>query len=352
MINIKRYSKRNSIIKPLVFLIISFFLLPVSISGQIYFQTVEYERAQARASLLLYRGTDDLKNYIDEDPLIEIIPEVSDFQKVVMDGKADTALTLEGDRAYIYFSPGRIASHIALERIERRLSLYGELSSDSFPIVLRNEAYSHEIEAVFGYASTVIISLLLFSFSVWAGYLPFKTKNNNRGYSDKTTAFNKMCSSIVISLCVFVLLIISLFITSALIVPNLMPQSLENFTLLPQMSAVPVIFLLAIILAFSTSSLYFFCCLWVYRFKKIGAVLDNIPLILILLAIFVNMGELSGEMSSFVWYIPMINLNILMKNVIMMPPEWGIILIAAVTNIIFAILCLILTKRWRVWQIP
>ena len=331
-------------LKRIVLLIL---LIPAVLTLTTFFLSNEIENALSERSRILYSGPEDLRTFISRDKSFEIINDVFDKDKNISGSSADIVLEIVGNNANVNFSSENISSIIAYERLSKLLSQYVELSARGETVELYFAAgepeQKKEINTFqFSLNSSVriwlssIISLLAFAVIVLGKVFIINGKKN---------IIKKFSTSVLISFCNSTFVTAMLFVSANYIILPLLPVRLDDFVLLSDSGIFYIILLSGLLLGISIDTLKIFVNTLEGYGKNGTKNSFYIPLTLILGAIFLNMTAISDKMPEWSYFFPILNLHGLKRDVIIYGIESGRLLAVIGTNILFSILCMVLSLR-------
>jgi len=335
-------------------LLLPLLLIPAVFTLTTFFLSNGIEGALSERSRIFYSGPDDLRTFLAQDPNFIFLQ--SDFDpKIKLGSPADIALEVDGTKAYIYFSPENISSIIAYERLSKTLSQYGEISAPSEAVavyyeiavqelVKAGEGDQHSLYNIIKLLLASITSLLVFAILVTGGI---------RIFNNKVTAFanckrvllSQFVLSALFSLFVSVLVALSIFMSANYLIPPLLPEGFENFVLFADISIFYVLFISGFKLGISVATLK----IYAYILSGNGAksIRDSfyIPVVFILCAIFLNMSAIWGRMPEWSNFVPILNLQGIIRDAIIYGLELRRLLMVIGINLIFSATCIILSLK-------
>jgi len=339
---IKRFA-----LKRIVLLILLILLIPAVLTLTTFFLSNEIENALSERSRILYSGPEDLRTFITRDKSFEIINDVFDNEINISGSSADIVLEIVENNANVNFSSENISSIIAYERLSKLLSQYVELSAKGGTVELYFVAgepeqkreintFQFTLNTFVRIWLTSIISLLTFTVLVLGNVFTV---------DGKKTILTIFSTSVLISFCISAFVTALLIVSANYIIPPLLPVRLEDFVLLSGSGIFNVILLSGFLLGISVDALKI--CADTHAANGTNGTKNSfyIPIILLLGAIFLNMTAISDKMPEWSYFIPLLNLHGLIRDVIIYGIESGRLLEVIGTNIIFIILCMVLSLR-------
>ena len=329
-------------------------LIPIVLTLATLFLTNEIESAFGGQSDILYSGPDDISAFIAQDPLFNFMQ--GDFDPQINWGQsADIALEVEGTKAYIYFSPVNVSSIIAYERLSKLLSQYGQISGQGEVaavyyetadqgLVEAGEGVKHSLYNIIRLLLASIASLFVFAILVSGGI---------RIFNKKATAFVD-CKQVIIPQ--FVLLALNLFFASVLVVfstfmsayyliPPFLPDGFEGFVLFADISIFYVLIVLGFMLGVSVAALSIYAHTLSGNGVKSKRDSFYLPVVFILSAIFLNLSAIGTRMPEWSNFVPILNLQGIIRDAIIYGLESGRLLTVIGINIIFSVMCIILSRK-------
>lgn len=329
-------------------------LIPIVLTLATLFLTNEIESAFGGQSDILYSGPDDISAFIAQDPLFNFMQ--GDFDPQIKWGQsADIALEVDGNKAYIYFSPVNVSSIIAYERLSKLLSQYGQISGQGEVaavyyetadqgLVEAGEGVKHSLYNIIRLLLASIASLFVFAILVSGGI---------RIFNKKATAFVD-CKQVIIPQ--FVLLALNLFFASVLVVfstfmsayyliPPFLPDGFEGFVLFADISIFYVLIVLGFMLGVSVAALSIYAHTLSGNGVKSKRDSFYLPVVFILSAIFLNLSAIGTRMPEWSNFVPILNLQGIIRDAIIYGLESGRLLTVIGINIIFSVMCIILSRK-------
>ena len=329
-------------------------LIPIVLTLATLFLTNEIESAFGGQSDILYSGPDDIRAFIAQDPLFNVMQ--GDFEPQIKWGQsADIALEVDGNKAYIYFSPVNVSSIIAYERLSKLLSQYGQISGQGEVaavyyetadqgLVEAGEGVKHSLYNIIRLLLASIASLFVFAILVSGGI---------RIFNKKATAFVD-CKQVIIPQ--FVLLALNLFFASVLVVfstfmsayyliPPFLPDGFEGFVLFADISIFYVLIVLGFMLGVSVAALSIYAHTLSGNGVKSKRDSFYLPVVFILSAIFLNLSAIGTRMPEWSNFVPILNLQGIIRDAIIYGLESGRLLTVIGINIIFSVMCIILSRK-------
>jgi len=329
-------------------------LIPIVLTLATLFLTNEIESAFGGQSDILYSGPDDISAFIAQDPLFNFMQ--GDFEPQIKWGQsADIALEVDGNKAYIYFSPVNVSSIIAYERLSKLLSQYGQISGQGEVaavyyetadqgLVEAGEGVKHSLYNIIRLLLASIASLFVFAILVSGGI---------RIFNKKATAFVD-CKQVIIPQ--FVLLALNLFFASVLVVfstfmsayyliPPFLPDGFEGFVLFADISIFYVLIVLGFMLGVSVAALSIYAHTLSGNGVKSKRDSFYLPVVFILSAIFLNLSAIGTRMPEWSNFVPILNLQGIIRDAIIYGLESGRLLTVIGINIIFSVMCIILSRK-------
>lgn len=329
-------------------------LIPIVLTLATLFLTNEIESAFGGQSDILYSGPDDISAFIAQDPLFNFMQ--GDFDPQIKWGQsADIALEVDGNKAYIYFSPVNVSSIIAYERLSKLLSQYGQISGQGEVaavyyetadqgLVEAGEGVKHSLYNIIRLLLASIASLFVFAILVSGGI---------RIFNKKATAFVD-CKQVIIPQ--FVLLALNLFFASVLVVfstfmsayyliPPFLPDGFEGFVLFADISIFYVLIVLGFMLGVSVAALSIYAHTLSANGVKSKRDSFYLPAVFILSAIFLNLSVIGTRMPELSNFVPILNLQGIIRDAIIYGLESGRLLTVIGINIIFSVMCIILSRK-------
>ena len=329
-------------------------LIPIVLTLATLFLTNEIDSAFGGQSDILYSGPDDISAFIAQDPLFNFMQ--GDFDPQIKWGQsADIALEVDGNKAYIYFSPVNVSSIIAYERLSKLLSQYGQISGQGEVaavyyetadqgLVEAGEGVKHSLYNIIRLLLASIASLFVFAILVSGGI---------RIFNKKATAFVD-CKQVIIPQ--FVLLALNLFFASVLVVfstfmsayyliPPFLPDGFEGFVLFADISIFYVLIVLGFMLGVSVAALSIYAHTLSGNGVKSKRDSFYLPVVFILSAIFLNLSAIGTRMPEWSNFVPILNLQGIIRDAIIYGLESGRLLTVIGINIIFSVMCIILSRK-------
>lgn len=329
-------------------------LIPIVLTLATLFLTNEIDSAFGGQSDILYSGPDDIRAFIAQDPLFNVMQ--GDFEPQIKWGQsADIALEVDGNKAYIYFSPVNVSSIIAYERLSKLLSQYGQISGQGEVaavyyetadqgLVEAGEGVKHSLYNIIRLLLASIASLFVFAILVSGGI---------RIFNKKATAFVD-CKQVIIPQ--FVLLALNLFFASVLVVfstfmsayyliPPFLPDGFEGFVLFADISIFYVLIVLGFMLGVSVAALSIYAHTLSGNGVKSKRDSFYLPVVFILSAIFLNLSAIGTRMPEWSNFVPILNLQGIIRDAIIYGLESGRLLTVIGINIIFSVMCIILSRK-------
>jgi len=329
-------------------------LIPIVLTLATLFLTNEIDSAFGGQSDILYSGPDDISAFIAQDPLFNFMK--GDFDPQIKWGQsADIALEVDGNKAYIYFSPVNVSSIIAYERLSKLLSQYGQISGQGEVaavyyetadqgLVEAGEGVKHSLYNIIRLLLASIASLFVFAILVSGGI---------RIFNKKATAFVD-CKQVIIPQ--FVLLALNLFFASVLVVfstfmsayyliPPFLPDGFEGFVLFADISIFYVLIVLGFMLGVSVAALSIYAHTLSGNGVKSKRDSFYLPVVFILSAIFLNLSAIGTRMPEWSNFVPILNLQGIIRDAIIYGLESGRLLTVIGINIIFSVMCIILSRK-------
>lgn len=322
----------------LIRIVLPLLLIPFVLMITTFFLSSEIEGALSERSRILYSGPDDLRTFISQDPLFDFLQE--DFEpQIHLRSSADIVLEIDGERAYIHFAPERISSIIAYERLSKLLSRYGEISAQGEDVAVyyetadqglleAGESDRHSLYHAKKLLLASIISLLVFSILVSGGI---------RIFSGKATAFTKLKEVILSQLILSALVVFSTFMSANYLIPLFLPDVMEDFILFTDINILYVLFISVFMIGISAAALNIYAHIVSGNGVK-GAVF-------IVSAIFLNLSAIGGKMPEWSYYVPILNLQVIIRDAIIYGLESGRLVLSIGINIGFCAMCMILSFK-------
>ena len=347
--------KENFGIKTILLrLLLPLLLIPVVLTLTTFFLSNRIEGALSERSRILYSGPDDLRTFITQDNLFNFLQ--GDFEpQIYLGSSADVALEVDGAKAYMYFSPENISSIIAYERLSKLLLQYDEISAPSEAVAVYYEIAVQELEKagegdqhslyhIMKLLLASITSLLAFAILVSSGTRIINEKIS--AFADrKKFILSQFISSVLFSFCTSALVVLSIFVSANYLIPPLLSDTMEDFVLFTGINIFHVLFISGFVLGVAADTLKI--CLNNLTGNGANGIRDSyyIPEIFIFSAIFLNLSAIWIRMPEWVNFVPILNLQGVIRDAIIYGLESGRLFLVIGINIIFSAMCMILSLK-------
>jgi hypothetical protein len=330
-------------------------LIPTLLTIAAFFLSGEIESASLRQTRILYTGPEDLRTFIEQDNDFHVLSENTDQQKSMSDLQADITLEVYGDSASVYFSPEKISSVIAYERLSKLLAQYGEISAQGNSVAVYFESARQGIIQESDSEQFSLNHTVKFLFAAIASLLAFVilVPGNSKIINDRTSAFSDSNMSIVaqfISSAVFAFftsafVTASIFASSNYLIPSLLPDTVTNLTLITDIGVIFIFLWAGFILGLSADALKVCIHTLVKKININSIDFFIISSFFVLCAIFLSMFAVSGEMPDWSYFLPILNLLAVFKDAIMYGLEPGRLPLVIGINAVFCVICMTLSLK-------